>query len=364
MIKWFAVMLSVIVMTGQAVPAQADLLSPDDRRLYQRAFQAAHQDDFPTAHTLAAQARDPALAAVLQWMDYSQAESQASFSDITAFVRAHPAWPQGTVLIRHAEEAITPSTPEQALRDWFSANSPLTAEGVLAYGKLLMTAGQVEKATPLLRSAWINDSFSADQEQEFLASFSSVLRDEDQIARLDHLLWERQGNARAQLARVNLSYQSLGKARLALASNASNAEALASAVPEPLRSDPGLIYDLEHYYRTHDQDDQAIALLNHPLRNKSHADLWWNERLILARRQLFQGQAAEAYTIARDHGLSDGLGYAECEWLAGWISLRFLNDPEKASGHFTHMFERGRHATKPFTCGLLGWACRRCPGTE
>ncbi|HOO88899.1 MAG TPA: hypothetical protein PK442_14430, partial [Synergistales bacterium] len=39
------------------------------------------------------------------------------------------------------------------------------------------------------------------------------------------------------------------------------------------------------------------------------------------------------------HGMDDGFGFAEGEWLAGWIALRFLNDQEVARGHFERMYK-------------------------
>src|SRR5262249_27720184 len=52
------------------------------------------------------------------------------------------------------------------------------------------------------------------------------------------------------------------------------------------------------------------------------------------RGALNAGQSRIAYEIAVKHGLNSGEDYVEAEFLAGWIALRFLNDPKAAFGHF------------------------------
>jgi hypothetical protein len=55
---------------------------------------------------------------------------------------------------------------------------------------------------------------------------------------------------------------------------------------------------------------------------------------------LDQGKHQTAYRIASAHGLESGLGFAEGEWLAGWIALRFIKDPTLAYQHFTRLYDR------------------------
>ncbi|MEM9146766.1 MAG: lytic transglycosylase domain-containing protein [Pseudomonadota bacterium] len=64
--------------------------------------------------------------------------------------------------------------------------------------------------------------------------------------------------------------------------------------------------------------------------------LWAERRRRLARRAARQGRATRAYHLASQHHLqpSDGYAYADSEWIAGWVALRKLNDPETALTHF------------------------------
>src|SRR5262249_56654249 len=61
---------------------------------------------------------------------------------------------------------------------------------------------------------------------------------------------------------------------------------------------------------------------------------WWIERRVNCRAALNAGKARIAYEIADKHGLVSGDAYIEAEFLAGWIALRFLNEPDTALHHF------------------------------
>jgi soluble lytic murein transglycosylase len=55
---------------------------------------------------------------------------------------------------------------------------------------------------------------------------------------------------------------------------------------------------------------------------------------------LDNGLITEAYTIVKNHGeLTAATGLGDAEWMAGWISLRFLKDGEAALPHFEKVYD-------------------------
>lgn len=322
-------------------PAHANLLSADDERIYQQAFRAARSDQFDVANKLAATAKNPLPAKVVRWLDLIRPRSGATFGEITAFIGENPDWPQSSVMQRRAEEAITVVTPDSSVIAWFSTHPPLTADGSMAYGKALLAAGRTEKATEVLRDAWVQGNFGVLQERQFLALFKHLIRNHDHVARLDRLLWDRlESAAQRMILRVDTGHRHLAQARIALMNVKGGAEAAIAKVPPELQDDPGLIYERVRWRRQKDLDAEAIQLLDHKSRNKVRPDMWWAERAILARRSLQTGRITQAYRIARDHGQSEGAGFADAEWLAGWIALRFLDDREVAASHFKRLYEK------------------------
>ena len=65
-------------------------------------------------------------------------------------------------------------------------------------------------------------------------------------------------------------------------------------------------------------------------------DQWWIERRLIARKLLDVDDAKTAYQVARDAAVPSRENYrVEHQFTAGWIALRFLNDPATAQTHFS-----------------------------
>jgi len=347
----------VLLLSGAT--ARAGTLTADDEHLYKLAFDSAHKQHFDWALTTSHRAHNKLLGKVLEWQYYVTPGSGAEFAEITGFMHANPDWPQQTTLERRAEEAITAATPHSLILDWFGQRAPLSVEGAMAYGKALLEQGRTDQATDLVRKFWVSGNFGAAQERQFLNDFEELLHDEDDVARLDRLLWDHQeSGARAQMSRVDADHKLLAQARIAFDNEASNAESLASRLPASVKDDPGLIYEWVRYRRNHDADEGAIQLLRHPAHDQVRPDLWWTERAILARRALQKGNISVAYDIAQNHGQTDGSGFAEAEWLSGWIALRFLSDATQGLDHFSRMYD---HVATPQSRSRAAyWAGRSC----
>jgi soluble lytic murein transglycosylase len=77
---------------------------------------------------------------------------------------------------------------------------------------------------------------------------------------------------------------------------------------------------------------------------------------MLARHALQEGNVSLAYRLAARHGMTDGTNFAEAEFLAGWISLRYLRDAKDAYGHFQRLYEA---VSRPISLARGGyWAGR------
>src|SRR6185436_5076295 len=60
----------------------------------------------------------------------------------------------------------------------------------------------------------------------------------------------------------------------------------------------------------------------------------WGERHIMTRDALKAGKYDVAYGLVSQHGMQAGSGFADAEFLAGWIALRYLHQPQNALPHF------------------------------
>jgi soluble lytic murein transglycosylase len=71
---------------------------------------------------------------------------------------------------------------------------------------------------------------------------------------------------------------------------------------------------------------------------RQDTDEWWRERRVLARKLIDHGDAATAYEVVHASAPPVNPYYrAEVHFMAGWIALRFLDDPATALKHFAHI---------------------------
>ncbi|MGB8274952.1 MAG: lytic transglycosylase domain-containing protein, partial [Alphaproteobacteria bacterium] len=331
----------VLVAAGRA---EAAPLSKADEGIYREAFAAVKQGKWAFARSRAARAKDPTLAKAISWFEMSDPGSPATFEERARFIADNPDWPESRSFRELAEGAMTDSTPDQEILDWFAAHEPVTSAGLTRYGEALARAGKRDQADALFRKAWIEGSFGLREERTFLARHGGVLREQDHVARLDRLLWDGRFDAvKRMLRRVDTGHQAVADARRRLRQMEGAVDWALRRVPNDLQNDPGLLYERLRWRRRKDIDDGAIEILDQAPDNLVRPELWWNERSIIARRALAAGNISAAYRIASRHGLTEGPSFVEAEWLAGWIALRFLQDGANAVQHFTKAFEASRY---------------------
>lgn len=329
----------LIGLLSTASTAGAQLLSEDDKAFYRAAFERAESGDYRGARALAAQASDPLPGKVITWLELTRGTDSVDFINAYGFLVANPDWPDQPAIQRRAEATLPATLPDIEILAWFNTRPPVTIDGAMRYAATLLRVGQAERAGKLLRETWVNKTFTAAEERQFRGLFSRYLTPEAEIARLDRLLWSRQGTAaRRQASRMSEGHRALAEARLRLSAMRPGVDAAIRRVPELLRDDPGLVLERALWRRRMDLHGGVVELLQRP-GSVSRSEVWWRLRDWAARRALAKGDAELAYRVAAQHGLASGIGFAQGEWLAGWIALRHLGHPATAYQHFTRLFE-------------------------
>ena len=320
--------------------ARAEMLSPDDTRVAKAAIKAVKDGKWAKVRRFASTIDDPLATKIIAWMYFTRQGSGATFSQIAGFLSRNPDWPSQDRLRIRAEEAIKPGMADNEILSWFKERPPLGAEGRMRHGAALLASGEKELGRQVLRQGWIEGNFTKRRENIFYKRHRKLLTRGDHRKRLDRLLWEgRYWPSRRMLWRVDARYRALGEARLLLRHRQGNVDKAIARVADDLKGHPGLVYERLRWRRRKGKDASAIELLADQPAKPDHPELWWTERATLARRALLKGHVSEAYDIARNHRQSGGSGFADAEWTAGWIALRFLGDQKVAKNHFVTMFE-------------------------
>src|SRR5207237_732235 len=158
----------------------------------------------------------------------------------------------------------------------------------------------------------------ANDEREFLRDFAGTLSPADYWARTDHILYDEQTTAANRImVRLDDDHARLARARIGLISGAGNVDALIRDVPQALQGDAGLLYDRVRWRRQRDNGDGVFDLVPQFGEPGARPDLWWRQRFNLVREALSKGHISQAYTIAKNHGMTEPAAVAEAEWLAG-----------------------------------------------
>jgi soluble lytic murein transglycosylase len=341
----FRVLLIVAALLGGLKPVHAEDLSEADRAAGLAAIAAARTGDWSQAYTAAGRSANPLPMKIARWLDYTRSNVAGRFSDIAQFIQQNPDWPSQKILRRRAEEALGDESDDIAA-SWLKRFPPVSAIGKARAAALEMTRGDAAAGLAALRQSWIDGDFNALSERDFLARYAANIRPEDNIKRIDRLLWDRQDEAaRRMLPMVPADYHPVAVARLALYGKAANAETLLAQVPQPLRSDPGLVFAVVHWERRNDQYDAAAQLLLANPTNPVRPANWAGEREVVARRLLAGGNADLAYKVIQQNTASDSGAYSDAEFLSGYIALRFLKNSSLAFDGFSRVLAR---ATTPW----------------
>jgi soluble lytic murein transglycosylase len=226
---------------------------------------------------------------------------------------------------------------------WFENESPMSAKGRFALARVMIARGDRANAERLVREAWRSDPMSEDTETTVLDLFGALLTAGDHKARMDTLLYGTDQEAAGLRAakRLGSGHVALAKARIASNRKAGNAKALLEAVPHELHGDTGYIFARIQLLRREEKFAEAAQLMISAPKDPArlhNMDEWWIERRLLSRKMIDISEHRTAYLIARDAALpARDIYKTEQEFTAGWIALRFLNDPAAAAQHFARI---------------------------
>ena len=319
----------------EADPAR---LSPFELEIYRRAFDAADHDDWEAAKGLADQGRNPLARDLVLWRYDLSPRSQANFDEINAFLKRNPNWPLRSVLYRRAEHAMPANLPPKQVIAWFGDRKPQTGIGMIRLGVALLASGEREEGRQLIRKGWIEGAFTPDEEHQVLKQCRAILTQNVQRERLNFLIWHNDvAAARRQMHRVDRKDQRIAIVRLAFQTTPAFAEHLYYRLPYAWRSNPGLVLGHARVLRARgNKSAVADALLSADLRGlvKIDPSAWWSNLALAARDAMELHRYRLAYRLAAEAGLKSGDAFAQSQFLAGWLALRFLHDPSTALRHF------------------------------
>ena len=293
---------------------------------------------FPDAQAKITRLSDPVATSLGEWMYFMANDPKVNLGWAKNFLDSHNDWPATSRIQDHVEGRISRYASADEVLAFFENRDPVSGDGKIELAKALYSKGENDAGDIHLRDAWINHNFTIAKENAIISKYGKRLTKDDHAARVDRLLWARQvTNARRVISKLDKQERAKAKTRIAFILGASSAASQYNRLSKDDQLDSGVLLAAVRYYRRSGNQTRAISLASQSpktpeaLRNSSR---WWYERRLLMRWALKEGRFAEAYTAAANHGLEPGGDFADAEFGAGWIALRFLNDADRAETHF------------------------------
>ena len=180
---------------------------------------------------LAQAASDPAGRTALEWASL-RANAHPSFTELAAFLEAHPTWPsRGSLRDRQEGElAAHPQAPAK-VAEFFAGGAPQTSAGKIAAARAARAMGRNDEAARIIRALWRDGNFDALTEGVILRDFGASLVKADHKYRADRLIYAGYAGAAVRAASLaGPDILALTEARIG-AARAPMTAALVKAVP-------------------------------------------------------------------------------------------------------------------------------------
>src|SRR5499433_1808908 len=339
--------------------AASDFTPATDIAVLREAVTAARRGKTAQAADLQKTIGDPIARKLVEWTILRSDETQSiDVSRYMAFITDNPSWPSIALLRRRAEATLWADRLDPAfVRAFFGKEAPTTTKGKFALARALRLQGDRAGAQSLVREAWRYDSFSSDLDNPVLDVFNDLITPADHKARMDMRLYAEDIDGGLRAAnRAGGNAPVIAKAHIAVISKSANANTLLDAAPPEAHRDAGYVFSRVQFLRRADEASEAAAwILSLPADHGQtiDTDQWWIERRLVARKLLDIGDAKTAYRVARDAAIPSKDNYrAEHQFTAGWIALRFLNDPATALAHFAKV---AQGHSNPITLARSGY---------
>ncbi len=351
---------------NQSAPLQEEitfrLQTAQARKKTILAIQAFKQGRYDLARKYMIASHDPLSAKIYYWMLFNKGRKKwnpALFVNLTRFIRKNPNWPGVARLKSLVEEVMPEQLSGAEVLAWYNDYPPKTGKGMSRYMDALITSGDKAAARAYMVDWWASTLISRSQQREIFRKYGQYLTLEAHKRRFDALLLNGKYESAKAIAEVlGHGYPELAAARIALAKQKKDVGRLIRKVPRYLQSDPGLLYERLKWRRKNGLDYGAMKILHKaPDVDKiQNPKAWWRERQIIIRRLIERGSYTSAYLLASKHMQKEGLPFAEAQWLAGWLALRFVHKPTKAYEYFTALYDK---VTTPISKGRAAyWAGR------
>ncbi|OJV14071.1 MAG: hypothetical protein BGO27_01110 [Alphaproteobacteria bacterium 33-17] len=296
-----------------------------------------------------------------KWLYVKDSKSNASFEEIANFILKYPDFPEHKKINALAESKMSYNSDRKIAEKFCKSITPSHGNAHKVCNVLhASNTKENSKKIIFIKKAWVNGDFSSKEEQEFIQKYSKILQESDHYQRVMRLLWQDKTTAAKNI------YSKLSASHKVLYDNIKQIRANKppKIAPEHYKN-PLVIYSLIKFYKERGHTDRVDDLLIQAGKNVPYPEKWIGIRKLRAREAINLKNYKEAYNIIKNHGLTEGVDFADSEWLSGWLALTYLKDYKTASQHFARMYNGVKYTmSKVRAAYWLGMAYKKAGNNE
>ncbi len=323
-----------------APPKLNSLLDKNDAKNFKSALSASDRRRWSSFKSHRNKVKDPVARDILFWLQATR-DRNMSQQDLTYVVSNLHDWPRMTTIQARAESNLFDKPlPARETLSWFAGKEPVSGEGRIALANAYYAVGDTNSGDQWLKSAWRESKLTRDRQKKVFSRHKAKLTPEDHAARADYLIWEGTAHfskVEGLMSLMPKADRALSDARMRVLRNRSGMDSAIKRVPSSHRNHPGLLYARGKWRRQKSSKERALEpflQIVDPASSEKGKERLWRERKIMTYWAIDEGKFSEAYRLTRNHGMSRGTGFAEAEFLGGWLALTKLNKPALAEQHF------------------------------
>ena len=317
-----------------------EYMMPDEDKMLIKAFVLATSKKWDEAYKYASRAQDSDYATtVVQALKFYNSPANYSIADIKKFFSTN-GWLPIEMFEKKVEKSFNYKTASQDITNWFEYREPVTNYGKLIFlnsniksGRALLTDPEIRNS---LRYYWRTTELDIDTEQYFLQNYKEVITIRDFLEKIEMLTWSK------SYVQANILINVLPKKDKELPLLRIKILKDPKFLRQAIAANRAIINDdiVKYYIVSNLLNSDESSALEQLLKNKpkNNFEKWWKLKCIAIRNALRDKKYIQAYQLTQDHNLEYGPSFADAEWLAGWISFRFLADLSSAKVHFENLY--------------------------
>lgn len=279
---------------------------------------------------------------LMSWLIATSGHQDVPAAEIRTAMEKLAHWPSQTVMKSNLERAMARDPLSLVrLRLMIGDDAPLTFQGAYALASTYLATGNTDKARALLIPFWRDAVLSAGDENRVLEKFDDVLTQRDNETRYFNMMVRDRISSGGRIAPF-LDYGDIHDAWSAVIRNQKAAAEKIENIDDARKSTAAFAYLKTEFLRRSGENEEAIEMLKSVPQSAEfeiNSDAWWDERRIISRQMLEDGDPQTAYDLVAGQEGGSETTQVDAAFHAGWYALRGMNKPELAVLHFEKIIE-------------------------